>query len=138
MASLARHSKTHQAELALGVGLGAYGSAIQQVESGNITSHRIAHAHNDLLELIAEIGIPLSVLLFVTVAFLWTKGLRNALRNPSRTIRWGGVAAHMAILGVTIHECVEFNLLAWANTTNSPHPGAAVIAVESKPRFQGA
>lgn len=116
-----------------GVGLGAYGSAIQQVESGNITSHRIAHAHNDLLELIAEIGIPLSVLLFVTVAFLWTKGLRNALRNPSRTIRWGGVAAHMAILGVTIHECVEFNLLAWANTTTFAALLAAAVICGRKP-----
>lgn len=98
-----------------GTGLGGYESSIQPYEQERFTEARIGHAHNDLLELTSEIGVPAVLLMVVVALLMWVRSMHIILRHQERTYRWSGLGAGVALLGITLHECVEFNLLAWSN-----------------------
>ena len=107
-----------------GVGLGCFEFAFTRVQSTQLTL--IAdHAHNDYLELAAELGIPGAVLLFSLVFFAVARPARAALRaqsNPTRSnfspsnldraLTIGTVAAASALL---VHSTADFNLYIPAN-----------------------
>ena len=99
----------------LGAGLGGFETSIQPYEDGRFTDARIAHAHNDFLELTAEIGVPAMVLMLAVALVMWFRSMYRILHHQERTYRWAGLGAGVALIGVTLHECVEFNLLAWSN-----------------------
>lgn len=97
-----------------GIGLGAFPHLIQRYESGNFTQQLVDHAHNDYLELAAEIGVPLTVCLLLLLIFLCWRTVRS-VRTSHGTRKWAAVGAVLTILGVAIHEVVDFNLQAWPN-----------------------
>ena len=98
-----------------GAGLGGFETSIQPYEAGRFTTERIGHAHNDLLELTAEVGVPVAVLLLIVALVMWFRSMFVILHHQERTYKWAGLGAGVALIGVTLHECVEFNLLAWSN-----------------------
>lgn len=98
-----------------GVGLGAFRSASPMVERGFVAGRVSANAHNDYLELLAEMGLPIGLALLALLAagfvVLWRRAL--TCRDPfSRTL---AVAAVSAMSGAAVHEFVEYNLHARAN-----------------------
>lgn len=97
-----------------GVGLGGYGDVIQRYESGHFTQQLVEHAHNDYLELAAEMGVPLLVGLLALGWWLWARALRRCW-NEHGCRKWVGLATALTVVGVSLHELVEFNLLAWPN-----------------------
>ena len=99
-----------------GAGLGGYETSIQPYEQGRFTENRIGHAHNDLLELTSEVGVPVSCLLVVVALLMWFRSMYVILHHQERTYRWAGLGTAVALIGILMHECVEFNLLAWSNT----------------------
>ena len=46
---------------------------------------------------------------------MWFRSMYRILHHQERTYKWAGLGAGVALIGVTLHECVEFNLLAWSN-----------------------
>ncbi|MCR5381703.1 MAG: O-antigen ligase family protein [Lentisphaeria bacterium] len=98
-----------------GAGLGGFETSIQPYEAGRFTDARIGHAHNDLLELTSEVGVPVAVALLVVALVMWFRSMYVILHHQERTYKWAGLGAGVALIGVTLHECVEFNLLAWSN-----------------------
>lgn len=93
-----------------GVGLGGYPDAIQHLNSVPLSGAMVVHAHNDWLELTAEIGVPaMLILLALTGCFLcrtW-KGLALQDSQPRRCM---GDAALAALAACAVHECLDFNL----------------------------
>ncbi len=98
-----------------GAGLGGFETSIQPYEDGRFTDVRIAHAHNDFLELTSEIGVPAMALMLAVALVMWFRSMYRILHHQERTYKWAGLGAGVALIGVTLHECVEFNLLAWSN-----------------------
>ena len=98
-----------------GAGLGSFETSIQPYEAGRFTAERIGHAHNDLLELTSEVGVPVALLMLVVALVMWFRSMYRILHHQERTYKWAGLGAGVALIGVTLHECVEFNLLAWSN-----------------------
>ncbi len=98
-----------------GAGLGGFETSIQPYEAGRFTEARIGHAHNDLLELTSEVGVPVALLLLLVALVMWFRSMYVILHHQERTYKWAGLGAGVALIGVTLHECVEFNLLAWSN-----------------------
>ena len=98
-----------------GAGLGCYETSIQPYEAGRFTAERIGHAHNDFLELTSEIGVPVALLMLLVALVMWFRSMYRILHHHERTYKWAGLGAGVALIGVTLHECVEFNLLAWPN-----------------------
>jgi O-antigen ligase len=107
-----------------GVGLGCFEFAFTRVQSTQLTL--IAdHAHNDYLELAAELGIPGAAVLFSLFFFVIVRAARATLRaqssltrsnfspsNLDRALTIGAVAAASALL---IHSTADFNLYIPAN-----------------------
>ena len=98
-----------------GAGLGGFETSIQPYEAGRFTDARIGHAHNDLLELTSEVGVPVALLLLLVALVMWCRSMVVIMHHQERTYKWAGLGAGVALIGVTLHECVEFNLLAWSN-----------------------
>ena len=98
-----------------GAGLGGFETSIQPYEAGRFSEERIGHAHNDLLELTSEVGVPVAVVLLIVALVMWFRSMYVILHHQERTYKWAGLGAGVALIGVTLHECVEFNLLAWSN-----------------------
>jgi|HubBroStandDraft_1064217.scaffolds.fasta_scaffold10453_2 O-antigen ligase len=107
-----------------GVGLGCFEFAFTRVQSTQLTL--IAdHAHNDYLELAAELGIPAAGVFFSLVFFVVVRAARAALRaqssltrsnfspsNLERALTIGAVAAASALL---VHSAADFNFYIPAN-----------------------
>jgi O-antigen ligase len=97
-----------------GVGLGCFEFAFTQFQSTELTLI-IDHAHNDYLELAAELGVPAAVILFALLVYTIARSTRAALRVPShrdRAIAFGAIAGAGALL---VHGAVDFNLYIPAN-----------------------
>ncbi len=107
-----------------GVGLGCFEFAFTRVQSTQLTL--IAdHAHNDYLELAAELGIPGAILFFSLIFFVIARAGGAALRghaklaqsivapfNLERALGIGAVAGASALL---MHSTADFNLYIPAN-----------------------
>ena len=98
-----------------GTGLGAYGDAIQPYEKGFFTDGLIEHAHNDWLEMTAEVGLPMAAVIILLAGWLLARAASRIWRQQDMTLRWIGLGALAAILGGLIHEMFDFNLLAMPN-----------------------
>ena len=98
----------------LGTGLGSYRWAIFHYQSHALHS-QYEHAHNDYMEFAADVGIPVSVLLFGSLWILAGRVGRRALQlehSHDRVLATGCAGAMAAIL---THEIVDFNLQIPAN-----------------------
>ncbi|MDD4099251.1 MAG: O-antigen ligase family protein, partial [Lentisphaeria bacterium] len=98
-----------------GTGLGAYGDAIQPYERGVFRDGLIEHAHNDWLEMTAEVGLPMALVIIGLAGWLLGGATRRIWRQKDMTMRWIGLGALAAVLGGLMHEVVDFNLLAMPN-----------------------
>ncbi len=98
-----------------GCGLGAFGGVVEAYDllySGLL----ISHAHNDYLEFMAEVGVPLALIIFGGLVWFWFFSLRRCLRNHDRVFRWLGISSLAAMLGCAVHEFFDFSLQAYSNT----------------------
>ncbi|MBQ7650088.1 MAG: O-antigen ligase family protein, partial [Victivallales bacterium] len=98
-----------------GVGLGCFRNIIQPYESGNFKYELIDHAHNDFLELGAEIGLPAAVILLLGIVVFLCIVIHRCWKVHDPTYRWCCFALLSAMFGVAIHEFLDFNLHAYPN-----------------------
>jgi O-antigen ligase len=97
-----------------GVGLGCFEYAFTGVQRIGLT-YVADHAHNDYLELAAELGLPCAALLFAMIFWLVFRILQAALDAASslaRSLALGSLGAAVALLA---HSVADFNLYIAAN-----------------------
>ncbi len=98
-----------------GVGLGAYPVAYTQYDRSAGLS-RVEQAHNDYLQLVAELGIWGGILLAVFLLAM-SRTIRRVLRLAPYASweRALGLGATLAVVGVGVHSVFDFNLQVTSN-----------------------
>jgi len=103
---------------AFGVGLDGYAPAIKIYQTHLPDTLRLVHAHNDYLELAAELGAPMALGLVACAWGYWIKWVlrfarvRGKLPRERRLMAAGTLSA---LAGFYLHGLVEFN---WALPAN--------------------
>jgi O-antigen ligase len=98
----------------LGTGLGTFPIAYTSGQTAFL-SQFVNHAHNDYLELAADLGIPAALVLFGSILFILARAIRSFLtgeRDFERIVALGCVGSIVAIL---LHSFADFNLYIPAN-----------------------
>ncbi|MGB8543294.1 MAG: O-antigen ligase family protein [Candidatus Acidiferrales bacterium] len=98
----------------LGTGLGTFPVAYTGGQTAFL-SQFVNHAHNDYLEIAADLGIPATLILFVSILFILGRVIRSFLsaeRDFERSVALGCVGSIVAIL---LHSFADFNLYIPAN-----------------------
>jgi O-antigen ligase len=118
-----------------GVGLGAFPTAYPPFGRSSARLERLETAHNDYLQLLTDAGLLGAVLLcwFLAEAARQVRHTRRhwmALRSHDRAICLGG---WLAVLGIAIHSCVDFNLQITANAMLCVIALAVAVAAAATP-----
>jgi O-antigen ligase len=98
----------------LGTGLGTFPIAYTTGQT-TFLSQFVNHAHNDYLEIAADLGIPAAFILFVSILFILGRVIRSFLsgeRDFERVVALGCAGSIVAIL---LHSFGDFNLYIPAN-----------------------
>jgi O-antigen ligase len=98
-----------------GTGLGTFAAAYGAYEETSASEMQLVHAHNDLLEYAAELGVVGAVLLWGAVLALAVSAYRvwRLRRNPqARALALGGI---VSLAGAGLHAVTDFNLHIPAN-----------------------
>lgn len=98
----------------VGSGPGSYSTIITQYLPSGISS-RFFYAHNEYLQLIAELGLPI-ILIMIWGLFHLIKEVQQKFRSSSRQT-WGvTLGAITGVVAILFHSCVDFNLHIHANS----------------------
>ncbi len=92
-----------------GTGLGTYTWSSLHYQS-DLLSVRYDHAHNDYLELAADLGVPAAVAFWVGIWSLLGKVSRQALRLHHSHDQILAVGCAGALLALSLHSLTDFNL----------------------------
>ena len=99
-----------------GSGGGSYYGIFPYYQDLSTAGSYYTHAHNDYVELISDLGMPVTVLSFGALFLLvLRRALRIQARDHSRLQRGVGFATIMALTWVAMHSWVDFNLQILAN-----------------------
>lgn len=97
----------------LGSGPGSFATIFTQYQPPGMTA-RFFYAHNDYLQYIAELGLPIIIFMAWFLYVIFKKGFKK-LQSPSRQ-KWGiTLGAMTGIVAILIHSFVDFNLHIPAN-----------------------
>ena len=116
--NLAEDSRLYQSEittemlkvhLLTGVGAGAYYIAAPPYRDERISVF-YDHAHNDLLQLPVELGVPGSLFLLVCIGYSFFFALRVQLVRRNVFMKSMGFASTMGLTSLLIHSSADFNL----------------------------
>lgn len=97
-----------------GTGFGTFGVAFRQYQTTSI-GLVVAHAHNDYLEFVSDVGLLSSGLIFLPIYWLLAKMIASFLGDPRfhrRAVTLGCIGSTLMML---IHTFVDFNLQIPAN-----------------------
>ena len=97
----------------LGTGPGTYGDAYTQYQPPGF-SVRFYQAHNDYLEIVAELGIP-AIPIMIWLLFLFFKTGFSRMRSPSRQTRSVALGCMIAVVAILLHSYSDFNFQIPAN-----------------------
>lgn len=98
-----------------GIGMGNYAQVMTQYESDYTPMTLPINAHNDWLELMIEVGLPVALALYALFAFFLLMSFRRLRRQEDSILRWIGFGAYSALVMGMIHELVDYSLRAPAN-----------------------
>jgi len=119
----------------LGTGLGTFPIAYTGGQTAFL-SQFVNHAHNDYVELAADLGISVALLLFASIFFILARAIRTFLSGEQEfrgAVALGCVGSIAAIL---LHSFADFNLYMPANALLfSTILGIAAHAPNSVPRM---
>lgn len=98
----------------LGVGPGNYADIFTQYQPPGMNT-RFYYAHNDYLQYIAELGMPVVAFMVWILTLIFAEGVKK-LKSRSRQT-WGiTLGALTGIVAILFHSLVDFNLHIPANT----------------------
>ncbi len=96
-----------------GTGIGSYSSVFSSYNQWAIGYYD--HAHNDYIEFAVEAGVPATLMLGAMCLWGIWLCLRVMKTHNSKTLKGTALGCFMAITGMLMHICVDFNLQAPAN-----------------------
>lgn len=91
-----------------GVGLGGYGSVFPKYQTA-VVEAEFTYAHNDYLQVVAELGMPGALVVFLLMAGVLIHGLRCA-GSPDPEIRFPAIGCAGAMAAIGVHSLADFNL----------------------------
>lgn len=97
-----------------GTGLGTFGVAFRRFQ-GSLVEYYVDHAHNDYLELTAELGVFGVALLLIPVFYLWGRMVVKFFGASGRYHRSVLLGCVGSICAMLIHTGADFNLQLPAN-----------------------
>ena len=97
-----------------GCGLGAYQTVFQKYQTA-VIDREYTFAHNDYLQILAELGVVGSSIAAALILFIFVKALRAATRGPDRETRYLGLGCVGALTAIGIHSVTDFNMYIPAN-----------------------
>ncbi len=97
-----------------GVGLGAFAAAYTRVQTVDVNA-RVDYAHNDYLQLAAELGLPAALLFWAMIFALAARTLRACWIPGNPTRRAIALGATGALAALLLHSLTDFNLYIPAN-----------------------
>lgn len=97
----------------LGIGFGAYQYVYPRYDQSSGLL-RVEQAHNDYLQLIADIGVLGVLVILAFVVLLFARGVA-ALQTPDLVQRAISLGALAGCFGIAVHSFVEFNLQVTTN-----------------------
>jgi O-antigen ligase len=97
-----------------GCGLGNYYPALLKFQTADVDLAYL-QAHNDYLQLIAELGIGGFLVPATLMAIVFLNAVRGAESQSSREVRYLGLACVGGITAILIHSLAEFNMYIPAN-----------------------
>ena len=93
-----------------GTGAGTFQLAFPPYQPEGLAWTVVNHAHNDYLELAAEIGLPALAVAVIGIFALFAAAFRKLFRDGSdRTERWLRAGALAGCLAALLHAMTEFN-----------------------------
>ncbi len=98
----------------LGCGLGAFESCLMRYNSLG-AFYTVDAAHNDYLQVAAELGLPGLLLLLVLAGVVLASAWRGASQGGWSEERWRAAACLGALGAILLHSFVDFNLYIPAN-----------------------
>jgi O-antigen ligase len=98
----------------LGTGLGTFPIAYTSGQTAFL-SQFVNHAHNDYLEIAADLGIPAALILFVSIIFVLWHVIHSFLSGERDFERAMALGCAGSIVAILLHSFADFNLYIPAN-----------------------
>ena len=98
----------------IGVGVGCFESVFPNYLTFVMDRHW-AHAHNDILEALAETGLPGFILIVISLVTFFRAAFRDIKRRLRYEWDWIQLGAAIGVVGLLAHSFVDFNLRVPAN-----------------------
>jgi O-antigen ligase len=117
----------------LGSGLGAFQDALPRFKT-TAGDHRVEHAENDYVELLAEGGGIALVFVTLVALSVFRVGLRRMRAEPHRLARAQVAGAMAGLTAVLVHSAFDFNLRIPSNALLA----AVLLAIVLRPMTPGA
>lgn len=117
-----------------GTGPGTYVDAFRRYQPASTAGFSIHHAHNDYLELAAELGLPGLVAALGCLAVLLVQGSAHLLERSRRPQRALGLGALAACFSLSLHSLVDFNAAIPSNALLFTFCAALAVAA-GRPRL---
>jgi O-antigen ligase len=93
----------------LGYGFGAFEQAFAMFRDSSLPAHnRIEYAHNDWLEALMTLGIPVGLMLWLICGWMLARCLRGALRRGQETV-YPAIGAAAGVLAAA-HSLIDFDM----------------------------
>jgi len=115
-----------------GVGLGGYTAAIHRYQTA-APMRTIGMAHNDYLQLAAELGLPAFAVLLLLAGWTVLSAIR-ASSSPAPKRRYLGLGCLGALAALALHSLVDFNLYLPANAAVLAWIAGLATALPSLPK----
>jgi O-antigen ligase len=97
-----------------GIGLGAFEAAYTKVQTVDVNA-RVDYAHNDYLQVAAELGVPAALLFWAMIFALATRTVRASWIPANRARQAVALGATGALAALLLHSLTDFNLYIPAN-----------------------
>jgi O-antigen ligase len=98
----------------LGNGLGAF-PVVYTAGQTAFLGKFVNHAHNDYLELAADLGLPAAIILFVSICLILAHSIRSFLSGEGDFERIVALGCAGSIVAILLHSLADFNLYIPAN-----------------------
>jgi len=92
-----------------GTGIGTFQYSYPRYQTGSINSF-YSHAHNNYLELAAEMGVAGTMSVIICLITLFSQAIKKLIRQSDRQLQAIGTGALAGCFSLLIHEITDFNL----------------------------
>ena len=101
--------------LLTGSGFGSYEAVFQHYGAASLYDGLVNNAHNDWIEALTDMGVPVAVFLMAFVCYLLYRAWKHARNSREMRTKWLETGAMLALVAGMIHEFFDYSLRAPGN-----------------------